>query len=126
MLRTLVIVAAIVLVAALGILIVPMWLSVARFGLPVAGWAPVALTVLLCFGIGGGLMALIFVSSRRGYDEAAHEAALDLDSTVDSAAEPRAASAATSKRATGVPAPATLSDRSDDRPGPSRFEPPSA
>jgi hypothetical protein len=89
MLRTLVIVAAIVLVAALGMLIVPMWLSVARFGLPVAGWAPVALTVLLCFGIGGGLMALIFVSSRRGYDEAAHEAALDLDSTVDPAAEPR-------------------------------------
>ena len=37
MLRTLVIVAAIVLVAALGMLIVPMWLSVARFGLPVEG-----------------------------------------------------------------------------------------
>ena len=38
-----------------------------------------ALTVVLCFGIGGGLMTLMFISSRRGYDEAAHSASLELE-----------------------------------------------
>ena len=47
----------------------------------------VGLTVVLCFAIGGGLMALIFISSRRGYDEAAHSASLDLEDEGD----PRAA-----------------------------------
>src|SRR5438309_8366805 len=85
--RTLVIAAAALLVAVLAYLIVPLWLSVVQFGLPVEGWLPVGLTVVLCFAIGGVLMALIFISSRRGYDEAAHSASLDLEDEGD----PRAA-----------------------------------
>ena len=77
--RALIILGAAILVAALAFFIVPMWLSVVQFGLPVEGWLPVALTVVLSFAIGGGLMGLIFVSSRRGYDEAAHAASLELD-----------------------------------------------
>jgi len=30
--------------------------------------------VLLSLLVGGGLMALVFLSHRRGYDDAAHEA----------------------------------------------------
>jgi hypothetical protein len=36
------------------------------------GWAAMALGVVLSIVVGGGLMALVFYSSRRGYDEGAH------------------------------------------------------
>lgn len=35
------------------------------------GWAAMALGVVFTLGIGGGLMALVFYSARRGYDDAA-------------------------------------------------------
>lgn len=35
------------------------------------GWAAMGLGIVFTLGIGGGLMALVFYSARRGYDEAA-------------------------------------------------------
>lgn len=38
-------------------------------GLSLAGWAAMILGVLVTLAVGIGLMALVFYSSRRGYDE---------------------------------------------------------
>jgi hypothetical protein len=38
--------------------------------IPLWGWAAIAGGVLFSLGLGVGLMALMFYSSRRGYDEA--------------------------------------------------------
>jgi hypothetical protein len=45
-------------------------LSEVRIG--VHGWVALALGVALSLGVGVGLMALVFYSSRRGYDDGAH------------------------------------------------------
>lgn len=39
----------------------------------VHGWIALILGVIFSLGVGGGLMALVFVSSRRGYDDTAHD-----------------------------------------------------
>lgn len=36
------------------------------------GWAALILGTVLSLVVGGGLMALVFYSSRHGYDEGAH------------------------------------------------------
>jgi hypothetical protein len=36
------------------------------------GWIALVLGVIFSLGVGGGLMALAFVSHRRGYDDEAH------------------------------------------------------
>ena len=38
------------------------------------GWIALGLGAVLTFLVGAGLMALMFFSERRGYDERAHEA----------------------------------------------------
>ena len=34
-----------------------------------AGWAAMLLGIVLTLGLGFGLMSLVFISNRRGYDE---------------------------------------------------------
>jgi hypothetical protein len=36
-----------------------------------AGWAAMGLGILLTLGLGIGLMSLVFISNRRGYDDSA-------------------------------------------------------
>jgi hypothetical protein len=43
----------------------------------VHGWIALILGVIFSLAVGGGLMALVFVSSRRGYDEKAHLAPME-------------------------------------------------
>jgi hypothetical protein len=45
----------------------------------VHGWIALILGVIFSLGVGGGLMALVFISSRRGYDDKAHLAPVDDD-----------------------------------------------
>ena len=45
------------------------WLLGAGTDVPVAGYVAMALGVLVSLGLGFGLMALVFYSSRKGYDE---------------------------------------------------------
>lgn len=40
----------------------------------VHGWIALILGVIFSLAVGGGLMALVFISSRQGYDEKAHMA----------------------------------------------------
>lgn len=44
------------------------WNSVGAVGIPVIGWVFLFGGVILTLGIGGGLMALLFYSSRKGRD----------------------------------------------------------
>ncbi|MBM3545674.1 MAG: hypothetical protein FJX54_01875 [Alphaproteobacteria bacterium] len=39
----------------------------------VHGWIALILGVVFSLAVGGGLMALVFISSRRGHDEAVHD-----------------------------------------------------
>lgn len=45
----------------------------------VHGWIALSLGVVLSLVVGGGLMALVFISSRRGYDDKAHLAPKESD-----------------------------------------------
>lgn len=64
-----------VLVAAVGIAY-SSWVAI-DVSIPSAVYAMLALGIVITVGIGSGLMALVFFSNRRGYDEAAgrHEIA---------------------------------------------------
>lgn len=65
-------IAAALAVAALtgvGAVVAGLWAAVGDSQISTAGWVAMALGVVLTFALGSGLMALVFISSRRGYDE---------------------------------------------------------
>lgn len=70
-----VIVGAALLVGLIAALIIPMWVATAGVGLSGSGNAAIVLMVIFCFGIGGGLMFLVFYSARKGYDDAVDQGA---------------------------------------------------
>jgi hypothetical protein len=45
------------------------WRDIGGAGISVNGWIALVLGVVATFGLGVGLMALVFISNRRGYDE---------------------------------------------------------
>jgi hypothetical protein len=57
---------AVVGVAAVA---VGLWASVGDSQISVAGWVAMILGAIVTLALGGGLMTLVFFSSRRGYDE---------------------------------------------------------
>jgi hypothetical protein len=64
--------AAIALVALIVAAIVPMWMMTAGVSLPPAALGAIVFMIIGCFGVGGGLMFLIFYSARKGYDDQVH------------------------------------------------------
>jgi hypothetical protein len=56
-------VAAAVVVSAVN------WHDIGNAGISVNGWIALVLGVLVTLALGVGLMALVFISNRRGYDE---------------------------------------------------------
>ena len=46
------------------------WVSAGNVTMPAWGWLMMGLGIFFTLAIGGGLMVLIFYSSRAGYDEA--------------------------------------------------------
>ena len=64
---------AVAIAAAIVIgVVVAIAISWARFGqseISLAGWFAMGLGIILTLALGIGLMALVFFSSRRGYDE---------------------------------------------------------
>ena len=50
-------------------LIVLTWFSIGPSEITPAGWVAMILGVLLTLGLGIGLMSLVFISSRRGFDD---------------------------------------------------------
>lgn len=59
-------VAALVVVAAL---VIALWTALGSTEISPAGWLAMGLGALLTLALGIGLMSLIFISNRRGYDE---------------------------------------------------------
>ena len=49
------------------------WQAAGTGHIPLSGWIAIILGILATAGLGGGLMALMFYSSRRGYDDRAAE-----------------------------------------------------
>ena len=62
-----VIAAAVVLI--IGIVISAVWAGIGDSDISGAGWLAMGLGVIVTLALGVGLMALVFISSRRGYDE---------------------------------------------------------
>jgi uncharacterized sodium:solute symporter family permease YidK len=67
------IVGVIAVLAGIVLAILPAWRFTANLGIAEAGIVPVILMIVGCLVVGGGLMFLVFFSSRRGYDDAADE-----------------------------------------------------
>jgi hypothetical protein len=45
------------------------WSAIGGSGISPAGWLAMALGILATLALGIGLMSLVFISNRRGYDE---------------------------------------------------------
>ena len=69
---------ALVILALFGLLVLAVWFAGATWvhlggdDIPLYGWFAIAGGVLVSLGVGGGLMALVFYSSRHGYDDDAN------------------------------------------------------
>jgi hypothetical protein len=55
--------------AAVIAVIAGLWGDIGESGMSTAGWIAMLLGVIATLGLGIGLMALVFISNRRGYDE---------------------------------------------------------
>ena len=56
-------------VLVIGFFIAAQWADLGDSEISGAGWLAMGLGVIVTLGLGIGLMALVFVSNRRGYDE---------------------------------------------------------
>ena len=56
-------------VLVIGIFIAALWTGIGNSEISTAGWLAMALGVIATLALGIGLMALVFISSRRGYDD---------------------------------------------------------
>ncbi|MBV8507345.1 MAG: hypothetical protein JOZ11_16250 [Alphaproteobacteria bacterium] len=59
-------------VLVLGFLIAATWTGLGDSEISTAGWLAMGLGVIFTLALGIGLMALVFFSNRRGYDEIGH------------------------------------------------------
>ncbi len=66
------VVALVAILAAAGWFAAQAWVSVSGPPMPEFGYVAMALGVVFSVGLGCGLMALLFYSSRHGYDEPPH------------------------------------------------------
>jgi hypothetical protein len=65
--------AAALFVVAVAIVEIVNWSGIGDTGIDVNGWIALGLGVLATLGLGIGLMSLVFISNRRGYDEPPHK-----------------------------------------------------
>ena len=56
-------------VLAVGVVVVVAVSEIGDVQMSAAGWAAMLLGIVLTMGLGIGLMSLVFISNRRGYDE---------------------------------------------------------
>jgi hypothetical protein len=69
---------ALIILALFGLLAAAVWFASSAWGhlggddIPLYGYFAIAGGVLVSLLLGGGLMALVFYSSRHGYDETQH------------------------------------------------------
>jgi hypothetical protein len=60
---------AAVVVLAVGIVIAILWTGIGDADISPAGWIAMGFGVIVTLALGIALMALVFISNRRGYDE---------------------------------------------------------
>ena len=60
---------AVAVVLVIGIVIALEWTGIGDSDISGAGWLAMILGVIVTLALGIGLMALVFISNRRGYDE---------------------------------------------------------
>jgi hypothetical protein len=63
-------------VAALALVVViavELWRSAGDSTISLAGWLALGFGVVVTLGLGVGLMTLMFISSRRGWDDGTHK-----------------------------------------------------
>ena len=60
---------ALIALGAVLALVASMWAAIGDAEISAGGWVALVLGVLVASGLGFGLMALVFISSRRGYDD---------------------------------------------------------
>lgn len=63
------IVIAVAAVAGVVAVVAGLWAAVGSSQISAAGWVAMILGVVVTMALGVGLMALVFVSNRRGYDD---------------------------------------------------------
>ena len=56
-------------VLVIGVFIAVQWTRIGDSEISGVGWLAMGLGVIVTLALGIGLMALVFISSRRGYDE---------------------------------------------------------
>jgi hypothetical protein len=60
---------AVAVVLVIGTVIAVVWAGIGDSDISGAGWLAMGLGVIVTLALGIGLMALVFISNRRGYDE---------------------------------------------------------
>jgi hypothetical protein len=60
---------ALAVVLAVAIAVAGLWNDVGKSEISLGGWLAMGAGIILTLALGIGLMALVFFSSRRGYDE---------------------------------------------------------
>jgi hypothetical protein len=63
------VVAALIAVGAVVAVVASLWAQAGDDEMSAGGWIALVLGVVVALALGMGLMALVFISSRRGYDE---------------------------------------------------------
>jgi hypothetical protein len=60
---------AVAVVLVIGTVIAILWADIGDSEISAAGWLAMGLGVIVTLAVGVGLMALVFISNRCGYDE---------------------------------------------------------
>lgn len=60
---------ALAIVVAVIAVSISLWSSLSNVDMGLGGWIALVLGVLATLGLGIGLMSLVFISARQGYDE---------------------------------------------------------
>jgi cation transporter-like permease len=61
--------AAVAVVIVVIVIMASVWTGLGDAGISEGGWVALVLGVVFTLALGIGLMALVFISSRRGFDE---------------------------------------------------------
>jgi dipeptide/tripeptide permease len=56
-------------VLVVAVVVITLWTGIGDSDISPAGWITMGFGVIITLALGIGLMALVFISSRRGYDE---------------------------------------------------------
>jgi hypothetical protein len=63
------VVAALIALGAVVAIVASLWAQLGDVEMSASGWIALVLGVVVALALGMGLMALVFISSRRGYDD---------------------------------------------------------